>query len=286
MNAKANHLSRRISGIMLAGLLVSAAQLGWTDTYYVTTNGVGDGSSWAQATNSIQGAIDRALVAGDVVLVSNGVYETDATAGWPSGTLLPSRIVIPRAITVRSASGDPSQAVIRGRRASSGQTNGADAVRCAYLAVAGASLIGFTLTNGATLASGTNADQYGGGAYCNSGGAILSNCIVTACSAKKKGGGVYNGRILGSTIRGGTALYGAGADNSVVSNCTVTGNLAAYNGGGTYQATVFHSIISGNEALQGAGGTYAGHIYDSMIISNSSPPSAAAPRPARFTGAC
>ena len=66
---------RRLAAGCFTVLAFAFAQVAGATTWYVTTNGTGDGSSsWANATNSIQGAIDNpGVVAGDTVLVSNGV---------------------------------------------------------------------------------------------------------------------------------------------------------------------------------------------------------------------
>ncbi|HEY2083100.1 MAG TPA: hypothetical protein VGI88_09970, partial [Verrucomicrobiae bacterium] len=142
-------------------------------THYVDLNNLTPTSpyaTWGSAASTIQDAIDAADP-GDLIVVTNGVYQTGGRAATIAGIqeLLANRVVIDKAVTVQSVNG-PSATIIQGYQVP-GQTNGPGAVRCAFL-TNNAALIGFTLTQGATLSSGSSFDQRGGGAYC-----ILSTVI-------------------------------------------------------------------------------------------------------------
>ena len=116
-------------------------------------------TNWITAATNIQDAVDAAL-AGDEIVVTNGVYATGGRVG--SGQALTNRVVIDKPLTVRSVNG-PTNTVIRGSEAPGGGAAGPGAIRCVYM-TNGAVLSGFTLTNGHTLfGSGGYEGQAGGG---------------------------------------------------------------------------------------------------------------------------
>jgi hypothetical protein len=207
-------------------------------------------SSWANAATNIQDAINIA-VAGDIVLVTNGIY---ATGGMVMASNLTNRVALSKAITVVSVNGYQST-IIQGAW-DPVATNGPGAVRCAWL-TDGAVLCGFTLQNGATRATG---DVYvggplesGGGAWCSSTNGIISNCQITNNSAIS-GGGIANGTLNNSLVVGNYAFsYGGGAYSSTLNNCTVVNNYAVtgftLSGAGTYNGITRNSIVVGNNSI-------------------------------------
>ena len=218
-------------------------------THYVSavsTNPVPPFTSWTTAAANIQDAVDSAA-AGEQIVVGDGIY---ATGGHTVGTnLLVNRVAVTNLLVLRSING-PQVTLIQGAQAPGGG-NGDGATRCVYLAN-GASLFGFTLTNGATRTNGdAELEQAGGGVWCQSTGAALSNCIVVANSAVF-GGGTYRG-----------TLY-----NCLLSSNSVSGNL--YGGGGAYRSTLYNCTVSGNSANASAGGGVSGAtLYNSIIYYNS-----------------
>jgi hypothetical protein len=161
--------------VFVAGQVESA-------TYYVNAaraNDAGAGTNWVTAKKSIQTAVNL-TVAGDTVLVTNGVYSSGTTV-TPGGTLN-NRVVITNAITVRSVNG-PDVTIIEG--SGTNVFNTSSAVRCVYMK--NGTLEGFTLRNGATLSGNISSvyDKWGGGIFMYNAASttITTNCIIKSCKA-------------------------------------------------------------------------------------------------------
>jgi hypothetical protein len=223
-------------------------------------------TNWSTAATTIQDAVD-AVDMGDLVLVTNGVYASGARL-WNG---MSNRVAVSRSrITIQSVNG-PEQTIIQGWQVP-GLTNGPSAIRCVYL-TSSTVLSGFTLTNGATLASGNESSVCsGGGVWAMSSSAVVTNCVMTGNSASLDGGGVYgdcalyNCKLIGnSAMKGGGAYayesYGIWLDNSIViANC-------AQLGGGLYQVDVHGSVLTDNSADTG-GGAAAGRLVNCTVTHN------------------
>jgi PKD repeat protein len=191
--------------------------------HYVALNNAGPEwpyLSWATAATNIQDAVDAALEPGAQVRVTNGTYATGGRT-----------VVIAKPLAVRSVNGAQFTAI-----------NGEQANRCVSL-TNGATLIGFTLTNGA------------GGAF----GGTLNNCTLTGNSASS-GGGAHSSILNNCTLTDNSASRGGGAYSSILNNCTVTGNSAT-DGGGAYQCTLNNSIAYFNTATNGPNYYYSSLSY-------------------------
>jgi parallel beta-helix repeat protein len=221
-----------------------------------STNAVPPFLQWATAATNIQQAVSAAGV-GDEVLVTNGVY--------------PGTVAVSDSVTLRSVNG-PQFTIVDG-----GGTN-----PCASLAD-GASLTGFTLTNGYTYGS-----NGGGGVTCTSTNAFLTDCVIVGCSGLWSGG-AYGGALYNCTLNNNSAIFaylsgqGSGAIGSTLYNCTLTGNSGSAAGawctlynctltgnydGGAYHSTLYNCTLTGNSAYYG-GGVYDSTLYNCIVFFNS-----------------
>lgn len=212
---------------------------------------------WATAATNIQDGIDAAF-AGEIVLVTNGVY---ASGGKATTGGLVSRVVLDKALTVTSVNGYLAT-VIQGARDPI-STNGPLAVRCAWL-TDGAILNGFTLRNGATRTNSGfvgNPPESGGGAWCNSPNGVLSNCLLTNNSAAWGAGIIYG--TLNNCLVVNNAVsypgYGAGCYWATLNNCTVRNNYiytpfygSIFHGAGIYNGILRNCIVVYNLDQPGA----------------------------------
>jgi hypothetical protein len=242
--------------IVLSALL--AAQPSFAAVRYVNVNSatpISPYTNWAVSSRTIQAAIDISQ-SGDLILVTNGVYDTGVRTFKGA-----NRIALTRPVTVQSVNG-PAFSLIVGERVPA-TTNGVTAVRCAYL-TNGAMLAGFTLTNGATHITGSYVS--GGGVYCESTDAVVSNCVLTGNSAYQDGGGAYGSTLYNCTLTGNSAFRGGAANQSILYNCTVTGNSAEF-GGGALFTVVNNCTMTGNWANWG-GGVYNSILKNCLLADN------------------
>ena len=287
---------------MMALVLWGAVAVGDPQTRYVSSLGSNTApyTNWTMAATSIQPAV-TAAVAGDTVLVSNGVY-TAAVTGYI--------VTIDKAITMRSLNGaevtiiDPLV----------GTTSTARHNLSLTATAAGAVVDGFTLqgtynrgtaiaNSALNLQAGTvtncvirnNTVTGGVGGAAVSGTGLLVDCVVSNNLSTEwqngRGGGIYlNGgtvercRIVDNTTAcwlGGAGVYML---SGTLRNCIVGGNNATFfisnqdpevyhgGGGGVFMSkgTIENCTIAGNEATGRGAGLYAtgGTVKNSIVYNN------------------
>jgi hypothetical protein len=235
--------------LLVAGMFLAATSSALATVRYVNPNNANPTppyTNWATAATDIQDAVDAAG-AGDQIVVTNGVY---------------GPVTVNTPLTLQSVNG-PDFTVI----------DGSDifdpAWQCVYLATK-AVLVGFTLANGAT-------EGNGGGVYCESTNAVLTNCVLTGNSATYSGGGAYGATLNNCTLTGNWARFGfgGGAESSILNNCTLTGN-SAEEGGGADSCTLNNCTLTGNSAnghyAVGLGGGACGCTLNNCTLTGNSAP--------------
>ena len=246
-------LRKAIPAILALFSLNAAAVTRYVDLN--CTNSTPPYTNWPTAATNIQDAVDVA-VAGDQILVTNGVYQT----GGRVAAGITNRVAVTKPVTVQSVNG-PTITFIQGHQVF-GSTNGLGALRCVYL-TNGATLVGFTLTNGATSIVTPLQPDSGGGVFCASTSASVSNCVLTGNSAYGDGGGAYSGTLNNCILTGNVAWSGGGAYGANLINCQITGNYAT-DGGGAFSSQLYNCLISANSANRNGGGVL-GHA---VILNN------------------
>ncbi len=222
-------------------------------------------NTWDSAATNIQDAVDAAVAANiDAVIVAPGTYDTGGMMA--PGHSLTSRVMVNKAIVVRSRDNDPETTIIEGAW-DPVTTNGPAAVRGAYLAT-GAKLIGFTVRKGATGTNG-NVNIWGGGVYCTGTGSIISNSVIVGNVAHAYAGGVYSGMIFDSQIVSNRSVgsYGGGARGSIMNGCTISYNQAVHGGGGGSSVTATNCTFAYNVAQSG-GAVREGTLYNCLFYGN------------------
>ena len=233
-------------------------------TLYVdagSTNAVAPYASLATAARDIQTAVNAA-VAGDTVLVADGVYDTGSTLVSSQK----SRVYLNKDITLRSLGGAMACRIVGDAH----RQGTADAVRCVQ-ATAGR-VEGFLLTRGTVTGFTT-----GGGGAALSGAAVLRDCILFDNeSASPAGGGVTGGTLENCWLVGNRALNGGAAYSSKLVNSVALGNSANI-GGAFHSCAATNCTVRFNSATNlsgsGGGGAYAGSAVNSVFWDNLGPSS-------------
>ena len=232
--------------VFAAVLALAAPALGQNTIYVSTISDPNEDGSQAHPFDTILEGITAADT-GDIVEIADGTY---------TGADNKNLDFDGKEITVRSASGDPTQCVIDcendGRGFYFHHQEGAAAV-----------ISGITIANGS--------GNVGAGIYCTGSRPTIQDCVIRDCIATSDAGGIscYNYSemtLISCTISGNSASQRGGGihchylSNPTLENCTISGNSAGWDGGGVYcwlsGPTLDNCTISANSSDGRGGGVY------------------------------
>ena len=213
-------------------------------TLYVdlnSANPVPPYADWNSASTNIQDAAD-ASADGDLILVTNGVYQTGAQLTSDGAS---NRVVVAKSVALSSVNGPGVTKIV-------GYYNRTSSIRCIYL-TSGASMTGFMLTSGGTMKSGANV-------WCADSSVVVSNCIIAQGFAIENGGGAFQGTFFDCSFEKNNAdQYGGGAYQSTLFNCVLTNNSASRGGGACSNTLVNCRLVNNFAQAQGPSG--GGALY-------------------------
>jgi parallel beta-helix repeat protein/predicted outer membrane repeat protein len=255
--------------------------------------GNGDGTSWTDAYNTLQPALEAAR-GGEEIWVAAGMYTP--TQEFSPGDPRSATFQLKNGVTLHGGF-DPTVGdvvwedrdwvgnftILSGDIGTVGTTDD-NSYHVFYHPPeleldASAVLNGFTVTDGNASAD-ASPHNVGGGMYNDGSSPTVTNCSFSGNSADRSGGGMNNSGfsspvVDNCTFSGNSAEYGGGMSNSSfssprVSNCTFSGNSAVEVGGGMYNdgssPAVSDSTFSGNSAIGVGGGMGNGSDSSPLLV--------------------
>lgn len=267
---------------------------------YVTANGTGDGSSWINASNSIQNMIDSST-SGDEVWVAKGTYyPTNETIDSDTrsrtffvkegvsiygGFVGTETNISERKLADLDGNGRVDSCELVNTTLLSGNIDGIADTWTKTLNSDGFTMVwkvtgnegncyrvvtcngnnkidGFSVTGGNANETQIN---NGSGIYGNS-SSFITNCIVTYCSSNGYGAGIgVSLSIVSNCAVSNCSTVGSGggiyASSSPIRNCTVTNCSASYGGGIYSESYLSSSSVTNCEVSNCSASSYGGGIY-------------------------
>jgi len=251
--------------ILIACVMLAAGAASGQSTYYVAPGGshTSPYDTWAKAATQLVAATDLAGN-GDLVLVSNGVYDTGISIVLDG---LTNRVTLGTNVTLRSVNG-PEVTTIVGGPATIGV-----GVRSIYVWSDG-QIDGFTVSSGATPNANAAYKREGANIWATP-TTLITNCIVKDGIARNTAGGILNGIVKNSVISGNRANAGSGGGlyECNAFDSTIISNTAAGYGAGLYLGSASNCLISYNSCGNAGGGAYRATLIDCVLEYNSVPAS-------------
>jgi len=244
-------------------------------TLYVKSGAGGDGTSWSNAFDTLQQALDVA-VSGDQIWVAAGTYKPTSDYGLGGGDRY-KHFRMKDGVSIYGgfpATGTPTMGnrnrvtnatILNGDLNGSGTLNDGDAYHVFYHPSgtglsSTAVLDGFTVTGG--YANGSVPHKSGAGMYNDSSSPTITNCTFSGNTVDNDGGGMSN----------------SNGSNPTITNCTFSGNYAGYagcgiyvgNGGGMYNngtnPTITNCTFSGNSTMSSGAGMVNAYAASPVLV--------------------
>ena len=264
---KKDHAMTRLLLALLLALLAGPAAAA---PFYVKQGGIGDGTTWDEASGDIVAIVAKASadiadgIADSVdIYVAKGTYALTRTIDLPAGVKLYGGFAGTEAPIDLDARGFTANETILSRDVTAGDFG---IVSCADPTATpeNTRLDGFTITGG-------KADD-GGGMDISYASPTITNCTFTGNTANEDGGGMdisyASPTITNCTFTGNTANDGGGMfinnASPTITNCTFTNNTATSDEGGGMDISYASPTITNCTFTENEAGTGGGmHIWNS-----------------------
>ena len=285
-DVEGNYLRVAADGKLTAGAYQSGVKEGYPGYLYVDPVN-GDDANSGFKTNSAMRTLKCAFTnantrSGSIVYAMPGTYSTGTMDADPSSVATLNRVIVPAGVSLVSTGGKAVTFIVGESAPEEMQDKthgsrgcGTNAVRCVYLE-RGASICGFTVTNGHTCAYYTNewkGDQ-GGGIFAADDTCLVADCDIVGCVAFRGGGISLRGATAANcrlfsdmSLSIAQALYGSGRIvNCLVDRC---GNGEAVYDAGGLSATVVNCTFgpSCNNSIRDSKKGHGVDVYNSIFLS-------------------
>ena len=219
---------------------IGAVEYGQKINWYVDAENGNDGNKGfpRSCPKKTLAAVMESTHDGDVVYAARGVYDD----GDVESNGMTTRVYVKEGVGLVADEG-PKVTTIKGKRASTENGIGTDAVRCVSLGNR-AWIQGFTITNGFTKTTGESTSSYGGGIYAMPGSAVI-DCIITGNGCGYRGAGMYRGTAIRCFLKGASLAgnYTAYRMTSLL-DCIFDGGANCY--GDSTVSLVLNCMMNGN----------------------------------------
>ena len=217
---------------------IGAVEYGQKINWYVDAENGNDGNKGfprSRPKKTLAAAMESAYD-GDIVYAARGVYnegEMDANG-------MTNRVYVKEGVGLVADEG-PKVTTIKGKRASTENGIGTDAVRCVSLEN-NAWIQGFTITNGFTKTT-ENSTSYGGGVYAEASSAMI-DCVLTGNGCGYRGASTYRGTCIRCLFHGASAAGSFSAYRmSGLVNCVFIDGANCY--GDSTVSVVLNCLMAG-----------------------------------------